>query len=431
MSKWRIIGIMTGNSMDAIDLVLTEFDGNKMRDICSYSEPYDDIQKELMNGLRRRVCENKMTAADMIKDELFINAHWQYVEGIANAVNKMCAKFGLQKKQIDAIGFHGKTLDHNPPSMAAQNGEPPFTTQMGSAQLLANLTGIPVINDFRSALLMNGFEGAPLAGPHNANIARVEGDGCYFNAGNTSNLAWIKDGAVQISWDAGPFNEYVDSWIRLYKGEAMDTDGVYGKKGKIMPELLQMLFDRGRDYYELQPPKSGDPAYYHTTEIFAHICAEYGNPQTDEKLFCNVMRTLETFAGYIAAYALGQTPANIELIPNIVLFGGGWHNPIALKAFQDCLTNKASYILDEHKDFFAALAARWPQRPEVKYSSFGAFMEARLFADLARCYLEQKSWPLPELKGKTLILGNARFPFAGEVDDFVSCAARGWQKKNN
>ncbi len=428
MAKWRIIGIMTGNSMDAIDMVLSEFDGEKIRDICNYSEPYSSTQKEMMNGLRRRVCENKMTAAKLLKDALFMNAHWQYVEGVANAVNKMCEKFGLQKKQIDAIGFHGKTLDHNPPSMAAYNGEPPFTTQMGSAQLLANLTGIPVVGDFRSALLMNGYEGAPLAGPHNAHIAKTEGDGCYFNAGNTSNLAWIKDGATQICWDAGPFNEYVDSWIRLYKNEAMDTDGAYGKKGRLMPDLLQKLFDVGRAYYELLPPKSGDPAYYHTQEIFAQICAEYGNPRTDERLFCNVMRTLEIFAGYIAAYALGQTPKHIELTPNIVLFGGGWHNPVALKAFKECLSGKSAFILPEHQAHFAALAARWPQRPNVKYSDLGTFMEARLFADLARYYLEQKSWPLPELQGKQLILGNARFPFAGQVDDFLSQAARGWQK---
>ena len=427
MAKWRIIGIMTGNSMDAIDAVLTEFDGEKIRDICSYSEPYDAEQKAAMSGLRRRVIEAKMTAADMLKDALFMNVHWKYIEGVANAVNNMCAKYGLQKQQIDAIGFHGKTLDHNPPSVAAKNKEAPFTTQMGSAQLLANMTGIPVINDFRSALLQNGFEGAPLAGPHNAHIAQIEGDGCYFNAGNTSNLAWINNGASQISWDAGPFNEYVDGWVRTYKNEAMDTDGAYGKKGRVQPALLQKLFDIGRAYYELLPPKSGDPAYYHTDEIFAHICTEYGNPQTNEHLFCNVMRTLEVFAGYIAAYALGQTPNNIEFIPNIVLFGGGWHNPVALQAFKDCLSGKATFILPEHRKFFEKLSARWPQRVKVKYSDFGTYMEARLFADLARFYIEQKSWPLPELKGKEIILGNARYPFAGEVDDFLSKSARGWQ----
>lgn len=426
MTKWRIIGIMTGNSMDAIDMVLTEFDGERIRDICSFSQPYSATQKNEIDSLRRRIIEQKLTAEDLLKDTRFINVHWRYIEGVADAVNKMCAQYGLNKQRIDAIGFHGKTLDHNPPSMAAANGEEPYTIQMGSAQLLANLTGLPVINDFRSALLQQGYEGAPLAAPHNANMAKTEGDGCYFNAGNTSNLAWIKDGQALISWDAGPFNEYTDSFVRQIKGEAMDFDAAYGKKGKLMPDLLQYLFDVGREYYELLPPKSGDPAYYKTAQIFAHIAEKYGNVQKSRSLFYNVTRTFEHFAGYLAAYAIGQTPENIELTPQIILFGGGWRNPVALKAFKDSL-NKGE-VLSEHESHFVNLRARFGKKPQIKYSDFGTFMEARLFADLARYYLEQKGWPLPELQGKTLVLGQLRTPFGAPVDDFLSAAARGWQK---
>jgi anhydro-N-acetylmuramic acid kinase len=419
MVKLRIIGVMTGNSMDAVDLVLTEFDGDKMRDICSYSEPYDVEQKQQIDDLRRRVATQHLTKQQLVNDRKFIAIHWQYVEGIANAVNAMCDKFGLQKKKIDAIGFHGKTLDHYPPSMAKIHGGKPFTTQMGSAQQLANLTGIPVINDFRSALVQNGFEGAPLAGPHNAHIALIEGNGCYFNAGNTGNLALIKDGVSQISYDVGPFNEYIDQYILLVKGEAMDTDGAYGKKGKLLPELLQKSFDLCREYYELLPPKSGDPNYYHTPELLDYIKQNYASEK-----FNDVIYTLEYFAAYVAAYGLTQIPENIEMAPRFILFGGGWKNPIVMKTFKELLT-KETYILPEHSSLFANLRQRLGKRVEIKYSEFGNYMEARLMADLARYFMEQKTWELPELKGKKLILGQVRFPFTGVVDDFLSAAARG------
>lgn len=421
MVKMRIIGVMTGNSMDAIDVVLTEFDGEKMRDICSYSVPYSSEQKEQIDGFKRRVVAQKMTATDILKDNNFIDLHWQYINGVAEAVNAMCRENNLQKAKIEAIGFHGKTLDHYPPSMAKIYGGKPFTTQMGSAQLLANLTGIPVINDFRSALIMNGFEGAPLAGPHNAHIATMEGDGCYYNAGNTGNLAWIKDAKLQISWDSGPFNEYVDQYVLRSVGQTMDFDGKYGKKGKILPDLLQKLFDLCREYYEMLPPKSGDPSYYHTSELLTHLAVTY-----KDKDFADVVRTLEYFAAYTAVYALAQTPKNVQIEPNFILFGGGWKNPVVLKSFKDLLTKNDSFVLSEHHEMFTVLRLCMGKRPEIKYSDFGTYMEARLMADLARYYLLQKVWPLPELNGKKMILGQARFPFAAKVDDFLSSAARGW-----
>ncbi len=97
--------------------------------------------------------------------------------------------------------------------------------------MLADLTGIPVIYDFRSDLLMAGFDGAPLVPPHfNARISASEGDGCYYNGGNTSNFALVADGVARIGADAGPFNEYTDAYIRRHTNEAFDRDAMFGKK---------------------------------------------------------------------------------------------------------------------------------------------------------------------------------------------------------
>ena len=167
--------------MDAIDLVLTEFDGDKMRDICSYSKPYGKEMQEKMEHLRQSV-------ADKSKNEIlnipeFKKIHDEYIIQIADCINEMCQNLNIDKSTVDAIGFHGKTLDHNPPSRARVEGTLPYTLQIGSGQMLADLTDIKVVYDFRSFPLMAGLDGAPLVPPHNAHIALSEGDGCYYNGG--------------------------------------------------------------------------------------------------------------------------------------------------------------------------------------------------------------------------------------------------------
>ena len=210
----------------------------------------------------------------------------------------------------------------------------------------------------------------------------------------------------------------------------MDADARYGVRGRLLPELLQKLFDFGRDYYEMLLPKSGDPAYYKTSALFADIEKKYGNPSANEQLFCDIIHTLEYFSGYLAAYAVAQTPERIDVPPRFILFGGGWKNPVACAAFKDVLCGNG-LILPEHRKSFEKVRERWSKEMQITYSQYGAYMEARLFADLARCYFAQKTWNLPELNGKHFVLGHLRTPFAAPVDDCLSRAARGWQKGLN
>ena len=419
---YRIVGNMTGNSMDAVDLVLTEFDGDKMRDICSYSKPYSKKMQMKMEFLRAQVKDKTKTEILALTD--FKAIHDEYIQSVADAVNKMCTKFKIDKSTIDAIGFHGKTLDHNPPSCAKVEGTIPYTLQIGSGQMLANLTGIPVIYDFRSAPLMAGFDGAPLVPPHNAHIAATEGDGCYYNGGNTSNFAWIEGGVAQIGADAGPFNEYVDNFIRQNTPDSFDKNGKYGLKGNLNKKSLQKLFDIGRDYYERPLPKSGDPQYYYKDKVFDTI--------NKMKLSLNdAVHTLEYFAAYVAVQALTLTDKKIKLSPHFILFGGGWKNPVVRQSFDDLITGKG-YILPEHEKQFQNFLKRFKGKPTVKYSAFGEMMEARLFADLARYKLDNRPWEIPEIvkAGKKVVCGVIAKPNTQKVfHDEINLAAKGWQKE--
>lgn len=375
--------------MDAIDLVLTEFDGDEMKDICSYSMPYTRDMREKMQVLRTKVLSKTRAEIEALPD--FRAIHDEYIIQVGKCVDEMCALNGVDKKTVDAIGFHGKTLDHNPPSKAQINKSQPYTLQIGSGQMLADLTGVPVVYDFRSDFVMKGFEGAPLVGPHNAHIARLEGDGCYYNGGNTSNFAIVANGQSLVSTDAGPFNEYVDAFVRLNTAQAFDKDGRIGKKGKIEERLLRYIFELGRDFYDAMPPKSGDPAYYHKDEIFEYI-------KKQNIGFENAVRTFECASAYLAVYALGLIDEKIKIPSNFILFGGGWKNPVVQKDFELLLDPKGPF-LPEHKIHFERLRKNIKGKIDVHYSVFGEYMEARLMADMARFRLENKPWDFGVVAG--------------------------------
>ena len=417
---YRIIGNMTGNSMDAIDLVLTEFNGDKMTDICVYTKPYDRKIQEQMERLRAEVFNKARQEIEKLPD--FQSVHDEYIKGVADCINEMCTKYKIDKKTINAIGFHGKTLDHNPPSKAKIDKTKPYTLQIGSGQMLADLTGIPVVYDFRSDFIMAGFDGAPLIPPHNAHISLTEGDGCYYNGGNTSNFALVINGVAQVGADAGPFNEYTDNFIRQNTKEAFDKDGMFGKKGQLDEKLLQVLFDYGRKYYELPLPKSGDPAYYHKDKVFGYV--------KDNKIcFEDAVRSFEYFAAYIAVQALTLVPDNIVMPNRMILFGGGWKNPVVRESFENLLKGE-SFVLAEHQEAFAKLQKRFEKKPVVRYSSFGEYMEARLFADLARYKLEGRTWEVPEVikVGQKIVCGIIAKPDKARLkyDDCINRAAKGW-----
>lgn len=418
MAKYRIIGNMTGNSMDAVDLVLCEFNDGKMQDVCTYSKPYTQQMQEKIENLRMKAHNKTRLQIENLPD--FRSVHNEYISNIADCINKMCALNNIDKKTIDAIGFHGKTLDHNPPSKAKVEKTKPYTVQMGSGQMLADLTSIPVVYDFRSDYIAAGFEGAPLAGPHNAHIAKVEGDGCYYNGGNTSNFAIIKDCKTLISSDSGPFNEYIDNYVRIHTSQSFDKDALIGKKGSLDPDLLKTIFELNRIYYETLPPKSGDPAYYHKDKLFDYVSQNNINFET-------AINTFEYSAAYFAFQALSLLKEEIKIPPKFILFGGGWKNPLVYNGFKNLL-NGTGFELPEHKKQFSALRARIGNSFSLKFSDFGDFMEARLFADLARYKLENKPWELPEvLKAKKkIVCGVVAYPEnpQNEYADYLSRATK-------
>ncbi len=425
---YTCIGIMTGNSLDAVDAVLTRFEGNEIRDLCGHSI---DIPAPMAENFRRlkqilRQNDGDINAVSEMPKLQFQKLHNSYIKLVARTVNELIAKSGIAETEIDIIGFHGQTCYHLPPSVAPK-GQQPNTLQIGSGQMLSDLTGIPVAFDFRSDDLMNGGEAAPFAPVHNRHLAEgLKAKGlfplAFCNGGNTGNIAIVYDDKV-TGWDTGPFNHLVDFLTRTEKNEPCDFDGKYGKRGKIDIALLRELFEHavrtqnGSNFLLKEPPKSSDPAWY-------RIIPEL----TDKNIpFEDRIRTAEFFSAYIFTYTLRFSPVGTP--DNFLVFGGGWNNPIIMEDFKSLLRGETE-ILPEHQKTFAKIKN---PKAQVEWSDKcgcnGKYMEARIFADMAKCLLTKEPFSFPETTGckKPTVGGILVRP--GDKNPLLwSRAARGWSK---
>lgn len=399
----KTIGIMTGNSLDAVDVVLSAFedDGN-FCDLAFFSLPYPAKLRENFLLLKEKI-KGLPSTKELTDDPFFATTIADYTKLTATAVNRLLEKSGIDKAEIAAVGFHGQTCDHFPPSVAGK-GEP-YTLQVGDAQLLADLTGIPVIYDFRSDDLMNGGEGAPLAPMHNFHLAAMmQKQGfdsiAFCNGGNTGNIAVVnwkgKNEMPRIAgWDTGPFNHLPDLLMREHGGISFDKDGAAGSLGNICPELLRQFFKQaavtasGENFYLRRPPKSSDPHWYR-------------NVYDDAYSFADNLRTAEYLSAYGFVFNL-QYVSSESVLPSLyLLFGGGWKNPLVRGDFENLL-RKNGLILPEHEAVFAGIYERLPINPTVdfadKFGFSGAYMEARIFADMAYSKIVNRPFSLPETTG--------------------------------
>ncbi len=398
------IGVMTGNSLDAVDTVATKFCNNgSIEDVGSFSLDYPESLKTDFTDVRA----GRKQPLEVLP---------AYMHTVGKAIQSLLAeleKAGIKKETIAAIGFAGQTIGHNPPSVVGH--ENAYTLQLGDGQNLADILDIPVIFDFRSDDIMNGGEGAPLAPVHHMHLAKkLNTTAIFLNAGNTGNVS-ASDGDKVYGWDSGPFNHYPDYLMRKYKSLAFDKEGEEGAKGTLRQNLLAELFYKaaiiknGTNFMEISPPKSADTSWYAPIENFS--CG-YN--------FADILHTAEYFSAYGLFYSLGFLPANFPKVQKILTFGGGWNNQVSRNTFNDLILDRA-FVLPEHRERFAEIRKRLvkgiiPESASV-YGFDSRYMEARIFADLARCRITGEPFSYPETTGcrKPCYAGIIRFPKTGKT----------------
>lgn len=441
------MGVMTGNSLDAVDVVITKLspDGG-IHDAQHYAGAFPTDLADNIRAFREtlRTCDGEVARAEKQLSIPLSEIHNRYIKAVGEAclatiVSARTAKTIDRDATPDLVGFHGQTCAHLPPSIARPKSLTPYTVQMGDGQALANILNIPVAYDFRSDDIMNGGEGAPFAPMHHLHLARhTKAQGAFpiafINGGNTGNVSVVtnqigrKDPSV-FGWDTGPFNHFPDLLARREAGISHDSNGEIGLAGTVNETLLRLLFERsavtsdGTNFITQRPPRSSDPQWYREIPELVGTAPVDGNVLS----LADRMRTAEYFSAYIAMYSLSFIPSDCEFPLYFGLCGGGWKNPVVTNHFRSLMrTSPGQVILKEHARTYGDIISRLGKRkPTVESTSAFGFdpnsMEARIFADAAAKLVWREPFSQPSVTGvsKPTICGRLRFPASKDPKSFL------------
>lgn len=248
----RVIGLMSGTSLDGVDAALMTTDGRELiSTLTGGYRAYSDAERAVLQDAVDRALAWKFDGPqpDFSEAEAVLHkAHAELVEDVMGDAQ-------LLPGEIDLVGFHGQTVVHVPPA----NGARGQTLQIGDGKALAERLGITVVHDFRSADMEAGGHGAPLATLyHQALVQQSELGGriAVLNLGGVANVSWIEPGRDPVAFDTGPANGLIDAWCTKTIGEAFDEDGRLAASGAINAAAFDALLSH--PFFKLDPPKSLD-----------------------------------------------------------------------------------------------------------------------------------------------------------------------------
>ncbi|MEI9916331.1 MAG: anhydro-N-acetylmuramic acid kinase [Methylovirgula sp.] len=300
----RALGLMSGTSLDGIDVAVIETDG--AADVMpgpARSFAYSNDDRALLRAALV-VAEGLPAdpAARAARPGVLSEAEARVTLRHAEAVRDFLAAESIDPASIDVIGFHGQTVIHRPDAH--------FTVQIGDGAALARETGRPVAFDFRAADVAAGGQGAPLVPIYHSALVKAAGFDeavVVVNVGGVANLTYVDDGPP-IAFDTGPGNALIDDMMFSRAGEKMDIGGTTAAEGKIdFTALAEML---AHPYFALPPPKSLDRNAFSSSRV-ANL------PLPD------AVATLTALTAHSIARGIDLLPKEPKLV---VLSGGGVHN---------------------------------------------------------------------------------------------------------
>ena len=351
------IGLMSGTSLDGVDGVLAEVGAAEVGSGASLDR-LDGVLAEVGSGsiitlaaayiafppeLRAGLMALQTPGANEIEREaLLANRLAQYY---AECVAALLSQAALAPQAIRAIGVHGQTIRHRP--------ELGYTRQTNNPALLAELSGIDVIADFRSRDVAAGGQGAPLVPAfHRARFGRPGHTRVVVNIGGISNISVLHgDGGVS-GLDTGPGNVLMDAWISQHLGHDYDAAGAWAATGSVIPALLESLLEE--PYFALPAPKSTGRVLFHPGWLAARL-APFGHAAA-----ADIQCTLTNLTAVSIARAIRQYGPRADAI---YVCGGGAHNTTLLRALATALNGQATVestaVLGVAPNRVEALAFAW------------------------------------------------------------------------
>lgn len=341
----RAIGLMSGTSADGIDAALIDTDGVSIKFLDSgVYKPYPQSFREQIHA-----AFGQRPSAETQSLERELTLHH------AKVVQAFLAQEKLTPADIDVIGFHGQTILHCPPK-EGQVGE---TFQLGDGQLLADITGIPVVCQFRQNDMIHGGQGAPLVPVFHQALSESNSKPlCVVNIGGVSNVTWIgKADTDLLAMDTGPGNALMDDWMKQHTPQSYDINGEIGASGIAHIELVHHWLTH--PYFTQHPPKSLD------RDMFRTWCFE--NETFQSLSFPDQIATLTAFTAQSILHCRAFLPAEPK---EWILCGGGAANLTLTRYLREGLSSV-------------------PVTPAFQYGWSSDFLEAHAFGFLAVRSLKQ------------------------------------------
>ncbi|HEY9064103.1 MAG TPA: anhydro-N-acetylmuramic acid kinase [Burkholderiaceae bacterium] len=307
------IGLMSGTSMDGVDGVIADFaphDGQPLRVLAHAHVPFDAALAAELLALNSPAGTNELQRAALAANAL--------AQRYAAAVAELLATAGLSSGAIVAIGAHGQTVRHRPRELDGIG----FTLQLNQPALLAELTGIDVVCDFRSRDVAAGGQGAPLAPAfHRVLFGSEHGARGVLNLGGISNLTVLRPGQPTLGFDCGPGNALMDHWCQRHTGRPYDDAGAWAASGRVIEPLLSELL--ADPYFAVVPPKSTGRDLFNPEWLAARLRATRSPAQPED-----VQATLAEFTAAACANDLLRYAADSA---ELLVCGGGAFNAHLLR----------------------------------------------------------------------------------------------------
>lgn len=336
------IGLMSGTSLDGIDAALVSIDNGQIELLNTASSAIPpSLHQELLalchgcdNEIERLGAADRLLGAELAKSALTV-----------------CDGAGLSSAQICAIGSHGQTIRHRPPS-TTQAEQTAFSLQIGDPNTVAELSGITTVSDFRRRDVAAGGQGAPLVPAfHAAAFAKAGTNRVIVNIGGMANITVLDSNGGISGFDTGPGNVLLDAWIQKNQRKPYDTNGQWAASGVVIPALIEHFL---RDeYFSLQGPKSTGREKFNLQNLETILS---GMPVVPPE---NVQHSLLQITAQSIAKAITQHAKDYK---EIYICGGGAHNLSLMHALEEqlpsCTIHNTGYLGIE-PDWVEAVAFAW------------------------------------------------------------------------
>ncbi|MDR3372038.1 anhydro-N-acetylmuramic acid kinase [Rhodoferax sp.] len=328
------IGLMSGTSLDGVDGVLVDFSGSTLQVLAQASMPFDAVFKAELLALNSP-SHNELHRAAQVGNQIAA-AYAQVASDLCQQANSL----GVDAVDILAIGAHGQTVRHQPHRVSDAAHGAGYTLQLGNPALLAELTGITVVADFRSRDVAAGGQGAPLVPAFHRHVfAQADAMVAVLNLGGIANLSVLPANAASpvLGFDCGPGNVLMDAWCLKHTGQPYDTAGAWAASGRCLPDLLTLL--QSEPYFVQPPPKSTGRDLFSLTWLTDKLRDfSAARPQDIQNTLTEL--TASSCVQSVTSYANDSK--------SLVVSGGGAFNDYLMQRLQEGLPGVLVSTSDQH-----------------------------------------------------------------------------------